>query len=167
MVVYEYFEPNEMVKRKSDVRIDCVIRAMCKVFNKKWLEVFDELVVIARKLQEMPNAKIVWKEYLKEKNCTYVPIKVKKGSKRPTVKSFAQNHKEGTYVLSVAHHVVAVKDGKYYDSWDSGSCSLYSYWIVKGNQKEEQKKEIDKILQEEHISPAELLNKLKRNKVMI
>lgn len=43
---YKYFQPND--KDKKDEQSDCVIRALCKVMNKTWLEVFDELLPIAR-----------------------------------------------------------------------------------------------------------------------
>ncbi|MBQ2015580.1 MAG: hypothetical protein II207_01100, partial [Clostridia bacterium] len=55
-------------------------------------------------------------------------LSIKKGSKRPTVLSFTKEHKEGTYILSVAHHLTVCKDGKYYDIWDCGESCLYTYW---------------------------------------
>lgn len=52
---------------------------------------------------------------------------IKKGNKRPTVAGFATEHKKkkkkGAYILKVANHVVAVVDGIYYDTWDSGDKS--------------------------------------------
>ena len=42
---YKYFQPND--KDKKDDYSDCAIRALCKVMNKTWLEVFDELLPIA------------------------------------------------------------------------------------------------------------------------
>ena len=61
----------------------------------------------------------------------YVGISNKKGTTRPTVESFTKEHKEGTYILRVANHIVASVDGMYYDTWDSGHKSLYGYWIKK------------------------------------
>ena len=58
----------------------------------------------------------------------YHGISNKRGSKRPTVDSFAKDHPTGTYICGVAHHEVAVVDGKYYDTWDSGDCSMYGYF---------------------------------------
>ena len=55
-------------------------------------------------------------------------IPVTKGSKRPTVASFAADHPQGRYLLNVANHVVAVVDGHYYDSWDCGSKCVYTYY---------------------------------------
>lgn len=123
---YKYYQPNK--KDLKDKYGDCVIRALTKALDMKWLEVFDELLPLARELQCMPNGKSTYEVYLKNKGFTYIGISNKKGSKRPTVKSFTKDHKEGTYFLILANHVVTVKDGIYYDTWDCDDCCLYGYW---------------------------------------
>lgn len=123
---YKYYQPNKMDLK--DNYGDCVIRALTKVLDKEWLEVFNELLPTAIELQCMPNSKYCYEKYLKDSGFVYTGISNKKGSKRPTVKSFTKEHNAGTYFLRVAHHVVAVVDGVYYDTWDSGDCSLYGYW---------------------------------------
>lgn len=123
---YKYYQPNKMDLK--DQYGDCVIRALTKVVDKTWVEVFDELVPLARMLQCMPNGKAAYEAYLKEHGFEYQGISNKKGAKRPTVDSFAKENKEGVYFVRVANHVVAVVDGVYYDTWDSGDKSLYGYW---------------------------------------
>lgn len=124
---YKYYQPNK--KDLKDNYGDCVIRALTKITGKEWLEVFEELLPYARELQCMPNGKPVYEQYLKDNGFEYVGISNKKGSKRPTVESFTKDHKEGTYYLIVANHVVASVDGIYYDTWDSKNCCLYGYWV--------------------------------------
>lgn len=124
---YTYYQPND--KDLKDNYGDCVIRSLTKVTGKEWLQVFEDLLVYARELQCMPNGKPCYEKYLVANNFTYHGISNKKGSKRPTVDSFAKEHKEGTYLLRVAHHCVAVVDGHYFDTWDSGECSMYGYWV--------------------------------------
>ena len=68
------------------------------------------------------------KEILSELGFEYTGVSNKRGTKRPTVSSFAKEHKTGTYIINVANHVVAVVDGIYYDTWDSGDCSVYGYF---------------------------------------
>ena len=46
---YKYYQPNK--KDLKDNHGDCVIRALTKVTEKSWLEVFDGLVPIVRKEQ--------------------------------------------------------------------------------------------------------------------
>lgn len=123
---YKYYQPN--VKDLKDKYGDCVIRSLTKAVNKPWIDVFEELLVYARELQCMPNGKACYETYLKANNFTYTGISNKKGSKRPTVKGFAKEHKDGTYVVSVANHMVTIVDGRYYDTWDSGDCCMYGYW---------------------------------------
>ena len=123
---YRYYQPNK--KDLKDEYGDCVIRSLTKVTGKECLQLFEELLPYARELQCMPKWKACYEKYLISNNFLYHGISNKKGSKRPTVDSFTKEHKEGTYLLRVAHHCVAVVDGIYYDTWDSGDCCLYGYW---------------------------------------
>lgn len=84
-----------------------------------WLEVFDLICDRARSMYDMPSANAVWSSVLKNlnfkryaipNNCPYCY----------TVKDFCLDHPYGTYILATGVHAVAVKDGNYYDSWDSG-----------------------------------------------
>lgn len=123
---YKYYQPNK--KDLKDRQGDCVVRALTKVMNKTWLEVFNELIPYAIEIQCMPNSKTCYGRYLKDNGFEYHGISNKKGSKRPTVESFTKEHKAGTFFLKVANHVVSVVDGTYYDTWDSGQCCLYGYY---------------------------------------
>lgn len=126
---FKYYQPND--KDLKDKVGDCQVRALSKVLGLSWLEAFDLTIPICRELQTYT---IFDSELNKTKTAMaklgfeYTGISNKKGSKRPTVKSFALSHPKGKYIVSVAHHVVAVVDGMYYDTWDSGSKSLYGYY---------------------------------------
>lgn len=124
---WKYYQPNK--KDLKDEYGDCVIRALTKALGKEWLGVFDELIPIAREIQCPFNTKPCYEKYLTDKGFIYHGISNKRGTKRPTVQSFALSHKEGTYFLIVANHVVTVQDGYFYDTWDSGEKSLYGYWV--------------------------------------
>lgn len=110
---------------------DCTIRALSMATGKSWDIVYMDLCEIGFDLKCMPNDDEVLKVFLERNKFERVSIKVTKGSKRPTVQSFTSEHKDGVYILRVANHVVTVKDGLYHDTWDSGTCSVYSYWIKK------------------------------------
>lgn len=125
---YKYYQPNK--KDLKDEYYDCVIRAFTKALNMEWLEVFDELHPLSRELQIPYNCRPCYEKYLEQKGLKYTGISNKKGTKRPTVDEFAKTHKTGTYILRVAHHLVTVVDGIYYDTWDSGRKSMYGYWEV-------------------------------------
>ena len=129
---YVYFQPNK--KDLKDKTGDCQIRAFCKVLDIDWLTAFDLTIPICRELQTYTifdcNLEKT-KEAMETLGFTYTGISNKKGSTRPTVDSFAKSHPTGRYIVSLARHVVAVVDGKYYDTWDSGYKSLYGYYELK------------------------------------
>lgn len=119
-----YYNPNPTKKETGD----CVVRALCKATGKDWDTIYKELFDIGFRLKVMPNSDEAWKTYLDENNFIKHTISNKRGTKRPTVASFAQSNKKGVYVLRVANHIVTCDNGYYYDTWDSGSSSLYGYW---------------------------------------
>lgn len=126
---YKYYQPND--KDLTDKQGDCQIRALSKALNLTWLETFDLIIPICRRYQRssiFSGGSTYAKEPLKELGFNYTGVSNKKGTKRPTVESFAKSHPTGTYVLKVANHVVACVDGIYYDTWDCGFCSLYGYY---------------------------------------
>lgn len=132
---YIYFQPND--KDLKDKVGDCQIRAFCKVLGLSWVEAFDLTIPICRELQtctifDCDLSKT--KEAMSRLGFEYTGISNKKGSKRPTVESFAKDHPKGKYILSVANHVVACVDGQYFDTWDCGWKSLYGYYqLNEGN----------------------------------
>lgn len=127
--MYKYYQPNK--KDLKDKYGDCTIRALSKALSLSWLEAFDLTIPYCREYQT-PNIffadnKTV-REILDKLGFDYYGVSNRKGTKRPTVASFAKEHKAGTYILNVANHVVTVVDGVYYDTWDSGRKSVYGYY---------------------------------------
>ena len=86
---FEYYQPND--KDLKDNYGDCVVRSLCKALNKSWVEVFNLLVEKARVEQCMPNDKLAYEKVLTDHGFEYHGVSNKKGSKRPTVKSFAKD----------------------------------------------------------------------------
>lgn len=132
---FKYYQPNE--KDLKDQVGDCQVRAFSKVLNISWLEAFDLTIPICRELQHytiFDGCLEIVKPAMEKLGFIYTGVSNKKGSKRPTVESFAKSHPSGKYILKVAHHVVACVDGYFYDTWDSGDCSLYGFYQL--NEKE-------------------------------
>lgn len=111
---------------KNDT-IDCAIRAISTFLDMSWDDVYVDLSIEGFIVKDMPNKNYVWDKYLERKgyklylvpdmcpNCT-------------TVKSFANEHNTGKYLLGTGSHVIAVQNGDYYDTWDSGNeLPLYYY----------------------------------------
>ena len=108
---------NPNPKRKSVG--DCVIRAICVATDKEWDEVFLELMLKAFDMKDMPMANNVWGSYLTDLGFTreIIPNTCPECC---TVKYFLVNYPQGAFVVGTGTHAVAVKDGQYYDTWDSG-----------------------------------------------
>lgn len=120
----------ENINPKNKKAADCVIRAIAKAENKSWLEVFDLLTEISRKVYSVQNDKIVYAEYLSNYQKIDVKYESSEGKKkRLTVKDICKL--EGTYIVSIANHLTVVIDGYYYDKWDCGNKSAYVIWKVK------------------------------------
>lgn len=124
-----YYQPNK--KDVEDKYGDCTIRALSKALDCSWVEAFDKVIPVMREEQVSSVFACnitVRKRILDKLGFDYHGVSNKKGTKRPTVDSFAKDHPEGRFICNVANHVVAVVDGKFYDTWDSGGCSLYGYF---------------------------------------
>lgn len=67
----------------------------------------------------MPSSNNVWGTYLTEKGFRRFSIP----NTCPncyTIKDFCRDNSIGTYIIGTGSHAVAVIDGDYYDTWDSG-----------------------------------------------
>lgn len=98
---------------------DCVVRAIAKLLNQSWERTYIDLVIQGYILADMPSSDVVWQAYLRRHGFKRYVIP----NTCPdcyTVAQFADEHPIGKYLLFVDKHVVAVEDGNYYDSWDSG-----------------------------------------------
>lgn len=123
---FRYFQPNpDKVKEKDD----CVIRALCAATGKTWEQVFDELVILARKNHDVIESIDIVLEYLEKQNFTLCKVNVKKGKKRPTMQKIIRENPGYTLVGQCANHVMAAKGGLVMDLWDSSDRPLYRYWM--------------------------------------
>lgn len=118
-----FFNPNPKSQRVGD----CSVRACCKAVGKDWDETFTGLCSLAFTFKDMPSSNYVWGVYLQKYGFQEHMI----SSICPactTVEQFAKDHRRGRYVLATQNHVVAVDNGDYFDTWDSGNeIVLYFY----------------------------------------
>lgn len=106
---------------------DCVIRAISKAEDTDWHHTYLDVAIQGYTMCDMPSANHVWGAYLQKKGYTRTIIP----NSCPdcyTVQDFCNEHKTGDYILATGSHVVAVSDGDYYDSWDSGNEVPIYYW---------------------------------------
>lgn len=77
----------------------------------------------------MPSSNGVWMKFLENEGykrqiipdtCPYCY----------SVKDFCNDHPEGRYILGTGTHVIAVIQGDYYDTFDSGDMTPLCFWDV-------------------------------------
>lgn len=106
---------------------DCVVRAIATATDDKWEKAYVELAIQGFMMSDMPSSNHVWGAYLASKGFERHIIP----NTCPdcyTVKDFCEEHPDGTYILATGSHVVAVIDGDYYDTWDSGDEIPIYFW---------------------------------------
>ena len=98
---------------------DCVIRALATIMGYSWEKAYADLSVEGMENHDLWNKNYVWMNYLKKKgfNRAVIPNTCPDCY---TVEDFAKDHPIGQYIVGTGTHVVAVIDGDYYDTWDSG-----------------------------------------------
>ena len=106
---------------------DCTVRAISKALGQSWERTYTGLALQGFCLCDMPSANHVWGAYLRE-NGFQREIIPNSCPDCYTVKDFCRDHPSGTYILAISGHVVAVIDGNYYDTWDSGEETPIYYW---------------------------------------
>ena len=111
---------------------DCTLRSYCAAFDIEWNEAFDIASKIAKENSSMIQY-VADKVLTEHFNCTVdekYNKKTIKGKDRITVNEFAMSHPYGTYILHVRSHQVTVKDGEYWDSWDSGKKKVDTVYLL-------------------------------------
>lgn len=129
---FEFFNPNPKQRFHKDgtpmrwMGIDCSVRALCKAEDISWKKSYEILATSGMNHYMMPNDPDLLKLTFQEIGYTRYTYK---SNERPTVKQFAKKMKGKTCLAMVVGHIVATKNGKYYDAWDSGDYKVTSYYV--------------------------------------
>ena len=127
-MAFVYTNPNPI----SNLTGDCVIRACAIATRRSWDATYEDIAMLGQKMGLMPDKGAVWGAYLRQKGF-YREIIPNSCPDCYTVKRFAQDHPNGTYVLAIdgnPGHVVAVINGDYLDIWDCGD-EIPTYYYYK------------------------------------
>lgn len=105
-MAYKQINLNPEQKRVGD----CTVRAIAAATHQEWAAVYAALALAGFELHDMPSANYVWGSYLRRCgwNRSAIPNSCPDCY---TVADFAAEHPDGTYILAMATHVVAVVDG--------------------------------------------------------
>lgn len=109
---------------------DCVVRAISVATDQPWEDVYDHLYLVGRRIYDMENSNEVWGLYLYALGFDpfllpeYCPQCV-------TIKEFCRYFPRGRYIIGTGSHAVAIIDGDYYDTWDSGNLTPTYFFEVR------------------------------------
>lgn len=127
---YVPYNPNPLGKTVGD----CVIRAISKIMKYDWDKTYVEVSLQGFEAKDILTSNPVWGAYLR-----------KNGFKRYVipntcpdcyaVRDFCLDHPVGEFILATGSHVIAVVDGNYYDSWDSGNETPVYFWTREINER--------------------------------
>lgn len=121
--MYKFYNPNPQEKKTDD----CVIRALTKALDCDW-----ETASVYAMTQQIRDSDIFIKNYV------WGNLLLRNGYTRHslpntcpdcyTVRDFANDFRRGLYIVGTGDHVLAVIDGDYYDSFDSGDMIPIIYY---------------------------------------
>lgn len=109
---------------------DCVVRAISKVLDQDWDDTYLGICIQGLIMKDMPSSNTVWGAYLRLRGF------VKKAIPNTcpdcyTIREFAEENQNGAFVLGTGTHAVAVVNGDYYDTSDSGDEVPLYFWMKK------------------------------------
>lgn len=121
--MYRNYNANPIARRGQD----CTVRAISKIMNKSWDEVYCDLCEYGRYNFDMPSSNYVWGQYLSDHGFSRY-IVPNSCPNCYTVRDFSNEHPIGKYILALHGHVVPVINGDYFDTFDSGDEVVIYYW---------------------------------------
>lgn len=122
-MAFAYYNPNPV---GLHVR-DCTVRALCVVLRIDWDSAHKLLSDTARSMGMMMDDPDVIRAILRRRGFRRDAIP----DTCPdcyTIADFARDHKRGVYVVATGTHIVAIVNGDWYDSWNSGDEVPVYFW---------------------------------------
>lgn len=115
-MAWVYYNPNPQGLLVGD----CTIRAICAVTGFDWITVHRMVSSLSEDMADMPSSDRVWWSLLEQLGFRWIEM-INQCPNCYTVADFAYDHPLGDYILGPKEHAVAVIQGDWYDTWDSGN----------------------------------------------
>ena len=112
---------------------DCAVRAVAKALNTGWESAYITLVINGIQMGDVMTANSVIGATLRQNGFKRFNIP----NTCPdcyTIEDFAEDNPKGVFVVGTGSHVVFVKDGNYFDAWDSGKETASYAWYKEGEE---------------------------------
>ena len=123
MGVWIEYNPNPAGRNVGD----CSVRAISKALNIDWETAYALIALNGYLMGDVISSNSVWGAVLRQHGFSRSAIP----NTCPDcydINDFANDHPKGTYVVGTGNHVVTIKDGAVYDSWDSRKEIPVYYW---------------------------------------
>lgn len=106
---------------------DCAVRAVALALGVDWETAYALIALNGFLMGDVIASNAVWGSVLRQNGFSRRSLP----DSCPdcyTVNDFADEHPRGVYVVGTGNHVVTIKDGVVYDSWDSRREIPQYYW---------------------------------------
>lgn len=110
---------------------DCAVRAVSIALAVDWNTAYSMIAAEGFWMSDMPSSNAVWGAVLRKNGFQRYAIP----NSCPdcySIGDFADENPHGVYVVGTGNHVVTIKDGVIYDSWDSRREIPQYYWTKEG-----------------------------------
>lgn len=114
---------------KGRITCDCVVRAICTALDKSYNEILKEMFEMAIKTGYEYTDKKCIDKYLQSKGWVKMKQPRKSNNTKYTGEEFCKIFKETCVANIGGHHIVCIKDGKVYDTWNSTDGCIGNYWV--------------------------------------
>lgn len=118
------------------ITADCVVRAISAAMGQSYELTYKELFELSLKTGYMLNDKKCYEKYLSNKGWLKMPQPKKEDNTKLTGKEFCEVAQEFTFnypsrmIAHVGgHHLVAIINGKIWDTWDCTPWCIGNYWV--------------------------------------
>ena len=123
-------------KGKRIMHSDCVVRAFTLLFNMDWKDTYMKLALKGIEENDIFTVPGVFTKFLNKQPTPTATVDRPgdiRSSRKLTVAEIAELTQDNSliFLCNCLHHVVVCKDGKYFDSWNSGSTAVRSLWTLK------------------------------------
>ena len=112
--MWQYYNPNPLDRKTSD----CAVRAIAKALDVDWETAYVKLTADGFAMGDLPNSNQVISAVLRT-NGFYKMNIPNTCPECYSIGDFSRDNPDGTFVLGTGTHVVCVKDGNVFDTWDS------------------------------------------------
>lgn len=126
MLSWKPYNANPEGKRVGD----CTVRAISTLLEEPWEKTYAALCIWGFRMHDMPSSDAVWGAYLFSRGYRR-GVSEDACPECSTVREFVKEYPKGRYLLKLPGHVVAVIDGEYHDTFDSGGETPIYYWRYK------------------------------------